>query len=58
MRAAAILLLVTGLAGGCGQRGELYLRDSPPPGMKPAKSEAAKPIPAPQTADDGSEKKR
>ena len=34
-------------AAGCGQKGPLYLRDSPPPGVKPAKPPAVKPVPYP-----------
>jgi predicted small lipoprotein YifL len=34
-------------ASGCGQRGPLYLRDNPPPGVKPAKPPAVKPVPYP-----------
>lgn len=43
-------LLVCGalvLAAGCGQKGPLYLRDNPPPGIKPAKPPAPKPVPYP-----------
>lgn len=51
MRGALLLLLsVVGLAFGCGQKGELYLRDNPPPGVKPPKTEAPKPVPYPQPA--------
>ena len=35
-------------AAGCGQRGPLYLRDNPPPGVKPEKPERAKPVPYPR----------
>jgi predicted small lipoprotein YifL len=35
------------IAAGCGQRGPLYLRDKPPPGVKPAKPPAMKPVPYP-----------
>ena len=35
------------LAAGCGQKGPLYLRDNPPPGVRPAKPPAAKPVPYP-----------
>ena len=48
MRGAPLLLLLAVLAFGCGQRGELYLRDNPPPGVKPPKPEAHKPVPYPQ----------
>jgi len=44
----AVSLLL--LAAGCGQRGALYLRDNPPPGVKPAKPEAYKPLPYPKEA--------
>ena len=42
----AITLLV-----GCGQKGPLYLRDNPPPGIKPAKPAPVKPIPYPRGDD-------
>lgn len=48
MRAALLLVLLAGLALGCGQRGELYLRDNPPPGVKPPKSKPYQPVPYPQ----------
>ena len=34
-------------ASGCGQKGPLYLRDNPPPGVKPAKPAPMKPVPYP-----------
>jgi predicted small lipoprotein YifL len=42
---AALALLA---AAGCGQRGPLYLRDAPPPGVKPPKPEPYQPVPYPQ----------
>ena len=42
------LLLVLLLAAGCGQKGPLYLRDNPPPGVKPPKPEPYKPLPYPK----------
>ena len=36
------------LASGCGQKGPLYPRDNPPPGVKPPKMETYKPIPYPK----------
>jgi len=48
--AVGVLLLLVLLAAGCGQKGPLYLRDSPPPGVKPAKPEAYKPLPYPKDA--------
>jgi len=35
-------------AAGCGQKGPLYLRDSPPPGVKPAKPKPYEPVPYPR----------
>jgi predicted small lipoprotein YifL len=43
--AAALALAVS--AAACGQKGPLYLRDKPPPGVKPEKPEAYKPVPYP-----------
>jgi predicted small lipoprotein YifL len=55
----AVLLLVTLVGAGCGQKGPLYLRDNPPPGVKPPKPEAYKPLPYPSDAgeDAGATKK-
>jgi len=36
---------------GCGQRGDLYFRDNPPPGVKPRKTEPYKPVPYPADAE-------
>jgi predicted small lipoprotein YifL len=44
--AAALAGFAVALAG-CGQRGPLYLRDSPPPGVKPARPEPYRPVPYP-----------
>jgi predicted small lipoprotein YifL len=41
-----LALLVT--VAGCGQRGPLFLRESPPPGYKPPKTDTYKPVPYPQ----------
>ena len=48
MRPAMILVLLLLLAAGCGQKGPLYLRDNPPPGVKPPKPETYKPLPYPK----------
>ena len=40
---AALVLVVAG----CGQKGPLYLRDSPPPGVKPLKPKPVEPVPYP-----------
>jgi len=37
-------------AAACGQRGPLYLRDKPPPGVKPEKRDTYKPVPYPPEA--------
>jgi predicted small lipoprotein YifL len=50
MRLAILVLSLLMLAAGCGQRGPLYLRDNPPPGVKPPKPEAYKPLPYPKDA--------
>jgi predicted small lipoprotein YifL len=42
-----VLAACTLLAAGCGQKGPLYLRDKPPPGVKPAKPKAYEPVPYP-----------
>ena len=57
MRTVAMLLAVLMLAA-CGQKGPLYLRDKPPPGVKPPKSEAYKPVPYPAESEDDAEKKK
>ena len=50
VRSAGVFLLAACLlAGGCGQRGPLYLRDNPPPGVKTEKRDAYKPVPYPRS---------
>ncbi len=44
----AILTSLCALAAGCGQRGDLYLRDNPPPGVKGEKAPPYKPVPYPK----------
>ena len=46
MRFLAVVVAAL-LVAGCGQRGPLYLRDNPPPGMKPERTERVKPVPYP-----------
>ena len=50
MRLAFLVVSLLLLAAGCGQKGSLYLRESPPPGVKPPKPEAYKPLPYPKEA--------
>jgi len=60
MRCALLaVLLLTLVSAGCGQKGPLYLRDNPPPGVKAPKPEAYKPLPYPSDAgeDAGATKK-
>jgi predicted small lipoprotein YifL len=45
-RAALPILLALPMCA-CGQKGPLYLRDQPPPGVKPEKPAAYKPVPYP-----------
>jgi predicted small lipoprotein YifL len=54
MRPAFFLLVVSILAltVGCGQRGDLYLRDNPPPGVRPPKPEVYTPVPYPKESRD------
>ena len=47
MRLLALVAAMALAAGGCGQRGPLYLRDNPPPGVKPEKRDTYKPVPYP-----------
>ena len=52
MRTAHVIFAAavgTALAG-CGQKGPLYLRDNPPPGVTQAKPDQYKPVPYPKGA--------
>ena len=42
------MIAACAFAAGCGQKGPLYLRDSPPPGVKPPKPEPYEPVPYPR----------
>jgi predicted small lipoprotein YifL len=57
MRLLLLLAAAVLLAAGCGQRGPLYLRDKPPPGVKPPKPPAYQPVPYPAEAERDAEKK-
>ena len=52
MRLLVIVAALALAAAACGQRGPLYLRDNPPPGVKPPKPEAYKPLPYPKEIGD------
>jgi predicted small lipoprotein YifL len=57
MRSLALVAAVVLLAAACGQRGPLYLRDEPPPGVTPPKAESYQPVPYPADTERNSEKK-
>jgi predicted small lipoprotein YifL len=42
-----VVAIVLALAQGCGQKGSLYLRENPPPGVRPPTAETYKPVPYP-----------
>jgi predicted small lipoprotein YifL len=42
-----LLIVALALAAGCGKKGPLYLRESPPPGIKPPKPKPYEPVPYP-----------
>jgi len=51
MRSALFCAVIALAVAGCGQKGPLYLRDNPPPGVKPAKPAPVKPVPYPDDID-------
>jgi len=57
MRATALMVCIALLTAGCGQRGPLYLRDQPPPGVTVRKAEPYEPVPYPPDAERNTEKK-
>ena len=44
----ALLFVVVLLAAACGQKGTLYFRENPPPGVKPPRPEPYQPLPYPK----------
>ena len=50
MRLVLIVFLLLLLVAGCGQRGGLYLREAPPPGVRLSKPEPYTPLPYPKEA--------
>jgi predicted small lipoprotein YifL len=57
MRPLAFAVAAVLLAAGCGQRGQLYLRDQPPPGVKPPRAETYQPVLYPADTERTPEKK-
>lgn len=55
MRFAVLVALLVPLAAGCGQKGNLYLREKPPASVKPEKPEPYKPVPYPKDSGDEAE---
>jgi predicted small lipoprotein YifL len=51
--AAAVVIMAALAVSGCGQKGPLYLRDNPPPGVKPPKPAPYEPVPYPNEPRDG-----
>ncbi len=56
MRSLIFGAAVSLAAVGCGQKGALYLRDNPPPGVKPPGAREYKPVPYPKDEPQGSER--
>ena len=52
MRFLPLVVAAAFAAAGCGQKGVLYLRDKPPPGVKPAKTKPYEPVPYPRTPEE------
>ena len=52
MRFLPIAVAVALICAGCGQKGPLYLRDKPPPGVKAAKPKPYEPVPYPRAPDE------
>jgi predicted small lipoprotein YifL len=50
MRALFFGTVLSLAALGCGQKGPLYLRDNPPPGVRPSAVQEYKPVPYPKNA--------
>ena len=58
MRFLALTALAAMLAAGCGQRGPLYLRDKPPPGLSVRKAEPYEPVPYPPVDEERTPEKK
>jgi predicted small lipoprotein YifL len=57
MRSLAIVAAALLLAAACGQRGPLYPRGQPPPGVTPPEVEPYQPVPYPADTERNSDKK-
>lgn len=55
MTRSVLLAMLLAMLAACGQKGPLYLRDNPPPGVKPTKPEPTRPTPYPTERDSSSE---
>jgi predicted small lipoprotein YifL len=51
--AAAVVIMAVVAVSACGQKGPLYLRDNPPPGVKPPQPAPYEPVPYPTEPRDG-----
>ncbi|MDX1374013.1 MAG: lipoprotein [Burkholderiales bacterium] len=51
--AAAFIIAGALAVSGCGQKGPLYLRDNPPPGVKPPRPAPYEPVPYPEGVREG-----
>lgn len=58
MRLRLLLAALTLAAAACGQRGPLYLRDNPPPGVTPPRPEPYEPVPYPEDMRSGAREER
>jgi predicted small lipoprotein YifL len=57
LAALVLPLLLLILVAACGQKGPLYLRENPPPGVKPPKPKPYEPVPYPPDTQREEEKK-
>lgn len=57
MRSLALVAAAVLLAAACGQRGSLYLRDRPPPGVTPPPTDTYQPVPYPADTERNADKK-
>jgi predicted small lipoprotein YifL len=53
-----LVAIVLCLAAACGQKGSLYLRDDPPPGVKPPRPQPSQPVPYPKDPSERTDEKK